>query len=127
MTGPQTVNKAATIGDEVISSAATAGAQAITALIIADVPFFGLPVIKNLLNYIVGYVCIYVSKAVQTGVTFAVIDIQVGAEQNKLSIALAALIEADKTGDSIAIQQAIKNYAAAQSALINFDGSAAPQ
>ena len=127
MANPPIVNKAATIGDDIISGASSAGAQAIIILATADVPWLGLPVIKNLFSYIVGWICTYVSRSIQAGVTFAIIDAQVSSEHSDLSAAMDNLLAAEKSGDLNAIQKAIDQYATAHKALVASDGSAKPQ
>lgn len=100
------------------------GVQAVEALIIADQPWLGWPFIAQLWQIPFGWLASYFTDAAKIGVTFGVIDLQVGQEETQLSKALQALITAEKSGDPIAIQKAIKDYADAQSALIHDDGSA---
>ena len=96
-------------------------------MMIADYPFLGFPIIKQLWEGILALIGGYFSRALQTGATFIVIDHQVNTEESNLTKALAALIAAQKSGDPVAIQKAIKDYANAHSALIHSDGSAHPQ
>lgn len=124
--GPTTTNASATLINKIIAALANTGVQAVEALIIVDVPFLGLPGIKQIWEYLFGWVASYFIKAAQNGATFLVIDLQVGSEEASLSVALKNLIVAEKTGDPNAIKIAIQAYADAQSALIHDNGSAPP-
>jgi hypothetical protein len=122
MTTPTTTNSAATLSGKIISALANVGVQSVEALIIADVPALGFPVIKQIWEAAFGWVASYFVKAAQNGATFAVIDVQVGAEETAMSAALAAVVAAEKTGDAAKIKAAIQAYANAQSALVHDDG-----
>lgn len=124
MATPSTSNQTAETIDSVIKAGGGAIVSLTETMIIADVPLLGIPVVKQIWEAIFNWIASYFIKAAQTGATFAVIDVQVDAEQSKLSKALSDLIAAEKSGDKNAIQQAIKNYQTAQSAFINSDGSA---
>jgi len=92
-------------------------------MIVADSPWLGFPVLKQLWEALFAWIVGYFIKAAQTGATFAIIDVQVSSEESGMSKALAALYAAEKTGEKNAIQTAIQNYANAQSALVHDDGS----
>ena len=127
MSDPTTSNSAAGTVDTIIADVNTAGVQLVEKLAIADVPFLGFPIIKQIFQFALGWLDGYISKAIQLGATFGIIDIQVGAEKNALSQALLNVIAAEKTGDAAQIKAAIQAYANAQSALVNDDGSATPK
>lgn len=127
MSDPTTINTTATAIDTGIADAGSAVVNAVEGMILADVPFLALPVVKTLWEAFFNWIAGYFIKAAETGATFAVIDVQTGSESGALSKALQTLIQAEKTGDANAIQAAIKNYADAQSALIHSDGSAHAQ
>lgn len=122
-TPPTTENATAGRIANILKSLGNSGVQAVEALIIADVPWLGWPGIKQAWEFVLGWVAGYFITAAQNGATFAVIDTQVGGELDALTIALRALIAAQKTGDPIAIKKAIQDYADAHSALIHSDGS----
>ena len=119
-----TTNQAAQGIDNAIQSGGSSIISLAENMIIADVPFLGFPIIKQIWEALFNFIAGYFEKAAETGATFAVIDAQTASESSNLSQALQALITAEKSGNAAAIQQAIQNYAKANSALINSDGSA---
>lgn len=121
---PTTTNTTANNVNTGISVAGNTIVNLVEGMITADVPWLGLPGIKQIWEGLFNWIAGYFIKAAQTGATFTVIDVQVGQEQTAMSKALAALLAAEKIGDPNAIKQAIKDYAAAQSSLIHDDGSA---
>jgi len=123
---PTTVNPIASAVNSGIAAAVKAGETQVEALILADAPWAGLPVIKQLLEALIGYIGGKFSEVLQGVGTFTVIDVQVGHEKSAISQALADLVAAEKSGDQNAIQLAIQAYANAQSALVGDDGSAPP-
>lgn len=127
MTTPTTDNQTASIIDSIISGAENGLVKMVEGMAIADVPWLGLPIIKQIWEALLCWIAGYFSKAAQTLATFTVIDAQVSNEQTGLSQALQNLINAEKSGNAAAIQIAIQAYANAQSALANDNGSATPQ
>lgn len=127
MSGPTTTNSTATGIDGVIDAASGAIVSTVEALCIADQPWLAWPGVKQIWEGIFGYIAGQFEKAAELGATFAVIDVQVGGEESALSKALSAVVAAEKSGDKYAIQAAIQAYADAQSALVNYDGSAPPK
>lgn len=107
--------------DALISGANSAGVKFIEALIIADFPWMGFPLIRLFLGWGLAFVAGYVTKAEETEVSFLVIDSQTSSEETALSAALKALAVAQKAGNSNEVQKAIQAYADAQSALIKKD------
>ena len=124
---PETTNEPATIINTTLSGAGKIVVGVVENMIVADVPWLGLPGIKQIWEGLLSWICGYVEKATQEGATFAVIDVQVSSEQSALSKALANLVAAQKSGDKDAIRSAILVYQQANSALIHDDGSAHPQ
>ncbi len=121
------LNSDADLANKIIANANSAGAKALEALIIADFPIpFGLPVIKTLFSWGIGFLDGYISQVEQKGITFVIIDGQAAGEETALSKALANLIAAEKSGDPNVIKKAIQAYADCQSALVHDDGSAPP-
>jgi hypothetical protein len=129
-----TGNSAATTVNTIISDAVNAAEQvadtAAEAALDSAVPFFALPVIKEVTDFsikeAVGYLGGKMSIALQQVGTFIVIDTQVAGEKTGISNALAALMVAEKSGNAAQIQAAIAAYQVAQSNLINSDGAAPP-
>lgn len=127
MSDPLPTNPIAAEINRVVAAGNSAGVQLVETLAIADQPWLGYPVIKQLFGYLLSWIDGYLSKAEQAGATFIVIDTQVSIEQSAMSEAVAGLLAAQKSGDENAIKAAIQVYASAQSALVRFDGSAPPQ
>ena len=123
MSAPTTDNKVAGTVNKIIKAGENAAVDSVEALIVADVPALGFPVLKQLWQALFGWIAAYFVKIAETGVTFVVIDLQVGHEESKMSAALAALVAAEKTGNADEIKKAIAVYAEAQSALVHSDGS----
>lgn len=107
-----------------ISDAVNAAAGVAETALEADYPWLALPIVKQLFEALFGYIAGKISDQLQNVATFTVIDIQVGSEESGISQALTNLIAAEKTGNAQQIQAAIAAYQAAQSALVNDDGSA---
>lgn len=125
-TGPNTVNKVATVVDAGINGVGSVVVKATETAMIADQPWLGAPIIKPMWEAVFQWFAGYFEKQIDLCATFAVVDAQVGSERTTISKALAALIVAEKSGNQNAIQTALKNYSATQTALANDDGSAAP-
>ena len=123
MASPPT-NQTAQAVDNAIQSGASSIVSLTESMIIADVPFLGAPIIKQIWEALFGWIAGYFEKAAATGATFAVIDLQVDTEVSSVSVALQNLIAAEKTNNPVLIQRAVAAYAKANSNLINSDGSA---
>ena len=93
-------------------------------MILSDVPWLGFPGLKQIWEALFGWIAGYFIKAAENGAAFVIMDLQIDNEKSRISTALAAIVVAEKSGDKNAIQTAIRNYAAAQSALVHDDGSA---
>lgn len=133
-TGPTTTNGTAGTVDAVVNDAVQAAEQAVdtaaeTALDTA-VPFFGLPVVKQISDLVIEDIVSTlgddVSIAIQKAGNIVVVDTQVSGEKAGLSQALLNLIAAEDSGNAQQIQTAIVAYQQAQSALQNDDGSSTP-
>lgn len=118
------VNKTASFWDRVIAGANSIAAQVIVTMIIADFPF--LAILKPLISYTVGAFVGYASRAEQLGVTFLVIDMQVGSQVHKAGSALDELKAAIISKDPVRIKAAKEAYDKAESDLDHSDGSATP-
>lgn len=130
--GPTTTNSTATtlntIVDDSVKAAEGVAITAEEAALDAAVPFFAAPVIAQITDEVLtlgtDYIGNALSVAIQKTQTVIVIDLQVAGEESGLSQALLNLIDAEKSGNQVAIQAAITAYQEDQSALQNDDGSA---
>lgn len=124
MSDPTTTNTLASIVNQAIKTAMNEGESAAESAIIADVPWLGLPGIKQLLelglNFVEGY--LYADAAATA--TKIVIDLQIDTEVTDTQTAFTIAQTAIQSGDQSAIDQASKNLDAAFSGLIHSDGSA---
>ena len=127
MDQPTTTNQTANNLNTAILKVSGTLCTMVETAIIADVPFLGAPVVKQLWETLFNFIASYFIKYSENGVTFAVIDVQTDQEQSNMSDALKNLLAAEKSGDQNAIQNAIAAYAVAQSALVHDDGSATAQ
>jgi hypothetical protein len=124
--GATITNPAANTADEVIKSIENILVPIAENAIIAAVPALGLPVIKQITQAIEQALANKLTALAQQGITFSIIDVQVGTEENNISEALQNLIAAEKSGNATEIQTAIQNYQAAQTSLVNSDGAKQP-
>jgi hypothetical protein len=123
---PQTVNQTAQTIGEVIAGVDSAIVEVAEDLAIAQYPWLGYPILKQIWQALFGYFSGLFTLAAQTGATFAVIDYQIGDEEDEISKELAAIAAAEKAQDPVALKAAIKAYADANSALLHSDGSYRP-
>lgn len=129
---PFPTNQAAETVNEVVSKVVDAAddlaAKSIETTVEASMPFFSLPVIRQLtdalIEDLIGLIGKDISVSLQQIGTFMVIDTQVNGEKTGVSQALANIMIAEKSGDQNAISKAIGAYQKAQSALVNSDGAA---
>lgn len=132
---PTLVNTTATLLNDAIKEVESLLAPAIKtatiAAIDAAVPELALPIVDDIVNAAVGaaesVIENYLTKIVETGTTFLVVDVQTGEENETIVEARKAFILALASGNAEAIAQAKENYANAQSSLVRDDGSATPQ
>ena len=125
-TTPTTTNQAATQINTAISNAMSSGCQAVESMAIAAYPWLGYWFIKPIFEYFLNLIDVPISKALQTGATFAVIDVQTTEEEGSMAAAIAELQAAQKSGNAAAIAKAEKDYLNAQANLVHSDGSAQP-
>lgn len=121
---PTTTNQTASTVNKFISVAGNTIVAVTEGLILAEVQFLNLPIIKQIWHAFFTWIASYFIRAAEQGATFAIIDAQVDTEVDALSKKLAALTAAQKSGDSDAIKKAIQDYADAHTALVHADGSA---
>lgn len=123
MSDPFPTNKPAAVVGGVIKAAGGTIVDTAEALAIASQPWLAHPLIKWLWEAAFEWIADKFIRASQTGATFIVIDVQIGAEETDMAKALAAIMAARKSGDAIALKKAIQQFADAQSALAHADGS----
>jgi hypothetical protein len=97
------------------------GAKAATAAAISAVPFLGLPVIKQVFEFIVTKFCEFVSKHSQTAAADAIIQAQTDAQADRYKEALKELDEAQLSGDPNAKSDAKKKYAEKMRDLVRYN------
>ncbi len=110
MSTPTTTNKTADTVNSIIKGIENIAVPMIEAALIAKFPLLGAPVVKQITEEVEQVLANYVATYAEQGADFLVIDAQVDSEESKLE-------NAQKEGASDAAFQA------AQSALVNDDGS----
>lgn len=127
MSQPVPTNPTADFANGVIAGVNNSAVKFVETIAIAKAAFLGWPIIKQMFELLLSWLFGIASKAEQAGVTFIIIDTQVSNEKAAFGKALADLSIAHASGDPIKIQQAIKEYSDAHSALINWDGASQPK
>lgn len=120
---PTTVNTIAGAVNKAINAAMSVEESAVEALIIADIPFLGLPGFKQVLEMAVNWLGSYIYVDAAAVATSIVVDLQVSVEVTATQTAYAAAQAAIASGDQNAIQTASTNLDAAFASIIHFDGS----
>lgn len=123
---PTTSNTLAGIVNGAIKAGLDGGTTTIEAVIIADVPWLGLPVVKQILEYFLGFVEKYFYTGAANAATKLVIDMQVDSEISATNAAFANVQAALASGDTSAIQKASTDLDAAFASIIHYDGSSSP-
>jgi hypothetical protein len=124
---PLPTNAAANQADSLIKTIENILLPIVENAIIAACPDLGLPIVKQIVEAVETGMANSLTALIEKGVTFKIIDNQVGAEENSISAAQTALLNAEKTGNQNEIQQAEQNFENAQDSLIADDGSSKPQ
>lgn len=123
-TNPSPVNTVAQTVDEIIYGAVYGVAvNAFEAFAIYELPFLGLPGIKQLFQLIVDTIAGYIYHYFAQVVTFSIIDLQTTLEKNAYTKAEADLRLAHLSGDPHAISAATLEFKKTLASLIHFDGS----
>ena len=117
------VNQAAQTANTIIKSIESALEPLIQNYLIEQVPALGLPVIKTITDGIENIVENALTKYIETGTDFIIIDLQTSSENSQLVSARANYIKALQSGDQAAIAAARQVYDQAISSLANDDGS----
>ena len=120
---PTTTDSTASIVSQTVTDIFGAAVTAAETAIIADQPWLGLPVIKQLWEALFSYIVGKISGALGTAAGFLVIDLQTYTEVTNAASAIQALQAAQTSGDSNAITQARAQADAAAAALLHYNGS----
>ena len=95
----------------------------IESAIIADFPFLGLPVVRQILHFMLRFLGQYFYEYTAKATVALIIDMQINAEKSAANVALIKLQEALKLDNILAIQKASEEFDAAMIALVHYDGS----
>lgn len=127
MSEPTTKNKTASIVNQVLKGLIEgAGADALKAALIADNPWLGLPIVKQLFGFIVDKLAEAIYKQAAFVATKIIIDVQINIEEGAVNAAFDNLTMAVASGDPVAIDKASANLSKTYGDLIHYDGSASP-
>lgn len=120
------MNKTAERANQFIKAIEEMVQPIVEAAVIAAAPEIGLPVVKQIVAAVEHALEDKLTKYVELGTTFIIIDAQVEGENTRLGKAQNDLILAIQSGNMAAIDAAQKEFDDAQSALTHDDGSASP-
>ena len=110
--------------NDALKAAMTSGEVAAEAVLIADQPWLGLPIVKQLLEWLLDQMTGVLYGQAADAATKIIIDLQVGEETSAVNSAFSAAQAAIASGDANAITTAQANLSSAFGGLINSDGSA---
>lgn len=125
--GPTTINTTATQFDAFLKDLELVLTPAIEKILQGIDPPLALPIIEQIADEIESLVEDAITKQVELGATFVVIDAQTTGEDSKMDQAAQDLELAEASGDPMAISNAEDEYDLAQSGVAHDDGSAIPQ
>lgn len=125
MADPTTTNATASAVNDILKTIIEgAGQGAIEAAAIADFPWLGLPIIKQLFELVLSKITGLIYQDAANAATKIVIDVQVNVEKSQVLNAFQTLQMAIASGDKNAIQQASTDLDNCYGSLIHFGGSA---
>lgn len=125
MSTPSTTNQAATVVNNILQNIIEgSGVSVVEAAILIDVPWLGLPIIKQVFEYFLNFVASYIYVDAANTATKIVIDIQVNAEESVVISNFQELQQAIASGDQNAISKASSDLDSAYGSIIHSDGSA---
>lgn len=127
MSDPTTTNPAATQANAIIKELENILVPIAQAAIEKALPALGFPIIKQITEAIEQAIADKITKLAETGVTFVIVDLQVGREKGNISDDIRAILRDEKLGDENAIAKDIEKYQEDASRLANDDGSATPE
>lgn len=120
---PETTNQTAVNVDNAIDSAVSGVIPLVESAIIADEPILGLPIVKQIFEFVLKEAGDKFEIYLGNDATFMIIDLQTYQELKLNQKTLAAIQAALNTGQKDAIQKAVQDNLPALSSLIHFDGS----
>lgn len=126
MADPTTVNQAATIVNQVIYGAIRVEDDALEAATIAEVPWLGLPIVKQIFEFVLHNLSDRIYREAAMAATKLVVDYQVNREESSVVNDFDNLQMAIASGDEVAIHKASTNLDNSYGSLIHSDGSATP-
>ncbi len=124
---PATLNEAASAVNQVLKTIIEgAGTTALEDALITESPWLGLPVIKQVFEFILDKVSNMIYQDAADAATKLIIDVQVNLEKSQVLGAFQNLQMAIASGDKNAIDQMSKDLDQVYARLIHSDGSASP-
>ena len=120
---PLPTNPTTQVVNTVIDTVWQAAVTAAEAALIAAVPEMGVPVVKQVSQEVIQLVAQAIYKQFALWVSFEIIDFQDSAELTSEQKALVALKSAQKSGDPLALAQALSNFDQSVAALTRIDGA----
>jgi hypothetical protein len=123
---PSTNNTLVATVNQAINVAMSLGEGAVEAAIIAEVPFLGLPGLKQGLGLILGWLESYFYDDAAAVATSIIVDLQISAETTATQTAFNNVQAAIQGGDPVAIQKASTDLDSAFAGLVHSDGSSSP-
>lgn len=128
MSDPTTDNKAADVVSDALQKLIEGvGVDAAEAGIIAEFPWLGVPVVKQILEWFLNKISSYFYVAAANAATSIVIDVQTNMESSTAIVAFQTLQMAIAGGDPNAIQKASQDLSSAYASLIHSDGWSPPK
>lgn len=125
MADPVTNNQTASIVNDILKTVIEGGGVTATeAVIIADVPWLGLPIIKQIMELILNKVAAVFYTSAANAATKLIVDIQINQEKSTVLNAFQSLQMAVASGDKDAIAKASDDLDKAYGSIIHYDGSA---
>lgn len=127
MSDPTTTNKVAAAINQILKSLIEgAGEDSIITAAVAAQPWLGLPFVRQLFGFAVGWVGQYFYQQAAFAATKVIIDLQINLEESSTYSSFQNLQMAVASGDQNAITKASDDLNRSYAALIHYDGSAIP-
>lgn len=123
MSDPTTTNLEATIALKTVTTVFDKAIDAAEIAIIASVPLLGFPLIKPLWEAFFSWIVKNIANQIGEAGAFIVIDSQIAAQVIAVVNTTNALKDSASSGDPNVIAQASKDFDAAASNLIHYNGS----
>lgn len=124
MSDPTTTNTLATVVNSALEAALTGGESAAEAALILDQPWLGLPIVKQLLEWLLDKIEAPIYANAAAVATKLIIDLQVNSETSAANTAFQNAQSAIATGDPGEISKAQTDLDNAFASLGHYDGSA---